>query len=126
MASVSEVVSADWPAPEFPALEAPAPWVLDATTALGAWGVFIHLAVAVEPTAARLIARELLGDELAVYANEDMLTETTLVWRLEFSVESAAAQFESRVRQRVSLVVRDGTRVVVAHSTGSSSLDWAF
>ena len=36
------------------------------------------------------------------------------------------AQFESRVRQRVRLVVRDGTRVVVAHSTGSSSLDWAF
>lgn len=125
MASVEEVARADWPAPEFPALEAPAPFTLDSQTSLGAWGVFIHLAVEMEPATARSIALDLLGDELAVYPNVDTPTETAAVWRLEFSSEGAAVSFQAEERQRSNTVVRDGTRVVVLASTGSSSLDWA-
>jgi hypothetical protein len=66
-----------------------------------------------------------VGDELEVYANEDLPTETAVVWRLEFSRENSAAAFESHERQRSSALVREGARVVFARSTGTSPLDWA-
>jgi hypothetical protein len=125
MESVDEVVLADWPAPEFPALDTPVPWTLAARTSLGAWGLFLRLALAIEVGTARFIALELVGDELEVYANEDLPTETAVVWRLEFSRENSAAAFESHERQRSSALVREGARVVFARSTGTSPLDWA-
>jgi hypothetical protein len=125
MASAEGVARADWPAPEFPALEAPAPFILDGRTSLGAWGVYIHLAGTMDPAAARSIALDLLGDELAIYPNDDIPTETVAVWRLEFSSEDAAVSFQAYEQRRSTPVVRDGTRVVLTDSTGSSALDWA-
>ena len=128
MASDTSLSRADWPASEFPELVATDPWLPEIETTLGAWGTFLHLAELTAPPVAKTTALDLLGDRMTVYTiadSSDAITETAVVWQLEFGSEASAERVEALVRSSPASVARAGTRLVLARTTGSSPLDWA-
>lgn len=126
MTSVSAIEPADWPEPEFPALEPPEPFTLWAETSLGAWGLFLQLARPSGREVAHDVAVTLRGDRLGIFFGESTRIETTVVWQLEFAADIDAQQMESLVRNRTGVsFLREGNRFVMALSTSPLALDWA-
>lgn len=124
MASVTSIASADWPAPEFAALEVPAPYSLWSEGSGGAWGVYLRLALPTSPGVARPLAMSWRGDQFDIYVSDASPPETIAAWRIEFADEGSAQQVEGLERDD-GAVYREGARVVIARSTGASVPDWA-
>ena len=125
MASETGLESAAWPSPEFPTLDAPAPWTPWTEASLGAWGSLLYLTGLTTHAPARDAALDLVGDRLLVYTATETSTETAAVWHLEFGSEETAATVEGLVRGERGAVARAGNRVVLVVSTGTDPLDWA-
>jgi hypothetical protein len=77
-----------------------------------------------EPDAARTLAYALRDDDFGVYV-ENATGETAVVWRLEFSSDSAAEQAETFTQNHSGSVFRSGSRLGFAISTGATPIDWA-
>ncbi|HEX6766777.1 MAG TPA: hypothetical protein VF103_14885, partial [Polyangiaceae bacterium] len=125
MASVSEIANADWPEPEFANLPAPAEWELVGQESLGAWGTFLFVSRSFVPDIAYQRALEWRGDDFEIYASNGAPPETAVVWRIEFSSESAANQARGILTGATLHVTVQGNRLVVTATTGTSPLDWA-
>ena len=125
LASVTDLVTDDAAEPRFTAPEPPAPWTLWGDETLGAWGVAMALSRANRSVAMIDDALDWRGDRLWIYADGGSPEQTTMVWSIEFSSVEAAILAEQLLQRQSPHVALDETRVTVASSTTTDSLDWA-
>jgi hypothetical protein len=125
----------DVPAPERPTLiapTAPATWTLLEETSLGAWGIYLALALSPSYAVDYALNQSLRwrGDRLWVFgATAAPQSATTVVWRIGFADTATATDFASRLGRGIAdafLVQTSGSEVVIAASTMFVPLDWAF
>jgi hypothetical protein len=124
MASLQSIASADWPAPDFPALDVLEPYALWDETSLGAWGLYLRLERLTQPEAARSLALYWRGDHFGVYVSDGSPPQTIVAWRIELANESAALQIEA-LEGSAGAFFREGNRLVIVRGTDATIPDWA-
>ena len=147
LASTNAALESDFPPSTVPLPVPSADWALRTHEQFGAWGLYLLLskwsskcrgAADSCRDGVRSLALAWRGDQLGIYASGAQTDgapdpalpppETASVWRIDFVDEATAAAVAELARPALgaSNVVQQGVRVILARTSGTLPMAWAF